>query len=188
MAIPKSKNDTITDLTKRRKQRKKAPELNPPKLAPYKDVPAIVIRVRGRDECAMLVNIPQTKAGVDLVIHLIDTYPDAHALTDEEDYIRFKDIVRIDCPKRGEILIEEARKAESLPGSPRCIQVRESMRNAETGIFNIPDTPQGRVLLAEIFRNFSENDLYCYTLYTTDNGHIPVRELRDANPSRSVNR
>ncbi len=184
MSVLKPKNEEIRDLAKQRRQRKKPPKLkDPPKIASFLDIPSVVVRVRGRGERVLLVNVPQSEAGADLVLHLIGAHPDAAALTDDDEFVRFGDIVRVDCPERGEILIEEAKKALPEPaGAFRLIQVRLAMR-AETrvGIFNIPDSPRGREVLEEIFEDYRSNDLYAFTLYTTDYGHLTVRELAEAN-------
>ena len=156
------------------------------------DLPGIVVRARNGSEPSTLMNLTHSRLGADLVLFMIDAYPEAALLTQDLTYLQMADITRVDCPERGEILIEPGRRGHGLPF--RFIQVRESLTvdpKATVGIRNIPDSPLGRDLLAEIFASYAStasplmrqrsSDLYEYQLYTTEGGYVPVRSLAEAN-------
>lgn len=52
------------------------------------------------------------------------------------------------------------------------------------GIVNIPDSEIGRQIMDEIYLNHAGDDMRAYTLFSTDFGHIPVKELAKANSLR----
>lgn len=152
-----------------------------------RDLPAVVVRLKGRPDPVELINLPMRDNGADMVLHCIAAYPDAYAFTaDGDQVVRFGDIVRVDCPERGEILIDEAKRRPASGEIFRPIQVFLSVRNGErVGIANIPDSPEGRKLFREILEQFRSvlGGRSGYTLFTTDYGHIPVWELAAANGS-----
>lgn len=186
MAVPKSSGGNTS-------QRKKHRTLEKPHLQPRStELPAVIVRVKQHDVPVSLINIPQSSLGADLVLHMIGAHPEAEALTSDLAYVKFGDIVRVDCPERGELLIEEARKAVPEPaGSNAWIRVRHAARveKDEDGklnevpiqVFNIPDSERGRALLREIFDKYGSRETHEYTLYTSENGHATVSSLAAAN-------
>ncbi len=190
----------------------------PPKLI---DIPSLRVCVRQHNREIVLLNIPNTESGVGLVLHLIGTYPDGWGMTREEQpYIRFGDIIRVECPRDGWIDTAAARnEASAPPGSYRHIRVRTgkslSAPHASTasanfihpsarteqpqarkkpepsqlplldeelvGIVNIPESAVGHGIMKEIFREQCGDDLRAYTLFTTDFGCLPVKELARVN-------
>lgn len=150
-----------------------------------RDLPAVVVRLRGKSDPVELVNLPMRDNGADMVLHIIAEHPDACLMTSDLEYVRVADIVRVDCPERGEILIKALRHASGAGSAFRPLQVILGVRNQETvGIANIPDTPEGRKLFLEILREFRstvDGAPSGYTFLTTDYGYIPVWEIAQDN-------
>ncbi len=218
----KDRND-IPQLGTKGGKKGPAPSLASAQKAPPKliDIPSLRVRVKQHNRDIVLFNIPNTESGVGLVLHLIGTYPDGWGMTREEQpYIRFGDIVRVECPKEGWLDTGEARNEPSAPpGSYRHIRVRtgkcRSAPQASTasanfihpdvrkslprdlktpdlprvtppddeliGIVNIPESAVGRKIMEEIFHEQCGDDLRAYTLFTTDFGCLPVKELARVN-------
>ena len=190
----------------------------PPKLI---DIPSLRVRVKQHNREIVLLNIPNSESGVGLVLHLIGTYPDGWGMTREEQpYIRFGDIIHVECPKEGWIDTAAARnEVPAPPGSYRHIRVRTgkcrsaprsstasvnfihpSARTSPShdhktsdhpqlpppddeliGIVNIPESAVGHGIMKEIFHEQCGDDLRAYTLFTTDFGCLPVKELARVN-------
>jgi hypothetical protein len=99
--------------------------------------------------------------------------------------VEIRDIEMVVDPKRGEIEVEAARReAVAAPAPFRPLEVRIGTRNERVGLVNIPDSAEGLALLRYILREFrhGRDGLPSgYTLFTTDNGYIPVYEIARAN-------
>ncbi len=191
----------------------------PPRLT---DIPSLRVRLAPDNREAILLNIPCNDSGIDLVLFLIATHPDAWGVTREQQpHIRFGDILHIGCPNPNDGWVDTADAKKETPspsGSYRHIRVRTgrylsapqaSRANAfihpsartstpsaaETpqrpeqeeeyvGIVNIPDSEIGLAIMEEIYRDHLGDDIGAYTLFTTDFGHIPIKELARANALR----
>lgn len=126
--------EEIPDLSRQRKQKRKVPN---PKLkdSPPRprlvDVPAIIVRLKDRNDPVALINLPPSPTGADLVLCLIDAYPDASVLTTEITYVRLRDIVRVECPERGVLQVADRQAAASAPsGVFRPIKARLAVQRS----------------------------------------------------------
>lgn len=186
--MPVAKPDHGAFVNPNRNRKSKRNAVAPPAKArerpALRDIPAVVVRLRGRADPAELLNLPMRDNGADMVLHLIAAHPDACVMTADLECVRIGDIVRVDCPERGEILVDAARRTDAKTGPLKPIEVRIGTRNERVGIVNIPDAPEGRKLLREIleeYRSAIGGGPSGYTFFTTDHGYIPVWEVAAAN-------
>lgn len=184
MPVPRPKHGEITDLSKhRQKKSTRTPSARPDPRPELADLPAVVVRRLDDPAPVELINLPMRDDGADMVLQLIRDHPDACAVDRDGRMFPFREIAQVICPVRGEMEIERAKTGPPASGAYRTIRVRLGTRNDETvGIFNIPDTESGRKLLHAILVDYRRTTSGIeYTLFTTDYGYLPVRELADAN-------
>lgn len=157
-----------------------------------REMPGVVVRVKGHAKAVTLVNIPQTETGTDLVLYMIGAHPDTAARTADGPYVNFGDIVTIVKPSCEDALVEEAKKmAPESPNSNDWIAVRHPTRIERDGngriadvlirICNIPNSVGGRELLQEIFEVYGGRGAQEYTLCTLEQDDVPIRLLAEAN-------
>lgn len=188
MPVVKPEQGAFVNRIQNRKSRKRSailPSAKARERPELRDIPAVVVRLRDRAEPVELINLPVRDDGADMVLHLIAAFPAASLMTRDLEYVGVKDIVRVDCPERGEIMVEAARCGPASSMSFRPAELYLGTRNRErVGIANIPDTPDGWKLLRSIlvdYRSVVGGGPSGYTLMTADWGYIPVWELAMAN-------
>jgi hypothetical protein len=186
MPVAKFDHGASVNQSKSRKERRSPikPSAKARERPDLRDVPAVVVRLRGRNGPVDLVNLPMRDNGADMVLHIIAEHPNSCLMTPDLEYIQVADIVQVICPERGELIVDEVRRASVGKTPFRPLQAKLGTRGDIVGIANIPDTPEGRTLFKEIleeFRSIVGGAPSGYTLLTTDYGYIPVWELAKAN-------
>lgn len=122
--------EPIRDLHRKQNPKGKGSKQQPPPPRPQlTDIPAIVVRVKQHEKPIFLINLPQSDYGANLVLHLVDAYPNASVLTSEMTYVRLGDIVRVDCPERGTLPVTD-RGTATPTGAFRPIKARLAVRRS----------------------------------------------------------